>query len=1283
VITVKDGLGIVEQILEKRLTKLQEFVFRQTWRGLSYKEIAKATSRDMGHIKNTGSELWQAISEGLGERVTKQNVQTVLQRYWLMQQDRDTPASNALYVSTASEPAAKPALPLKTDWDEAIDVSVFVDRNSELRQLHHWIGHDRCRLVLLLGMGGIGKTALAVTLAQQLAQADVPQGESSQKARQREPIAAPPATANFEFVIWRSLREAPPLHQLLLDLLKVLSPPETIALPDNEPDQIGRLVQVLTASRCLLVLDNVEPLLQSGDQVGQFRSGYENYAELLRRLAQSSHQSCVVLTSREAPKAISRLAGKTRPVRILQLAGVGVTGGQKIFEEYGSFNGSESEWRTVVEHYAGNPLALKIAASRIQDVLDGNLSRFIQDYLKPGQVAFADIHDLLDHQFERLSHAEQDVMYWLTVNREPISDSDLNDDIFSTESLHKLLDALAFLRQRSLIEKTVNGFTQQPVVMEYVTERLIERIVNEIIEWNAETGSVTDDRSGEPTATLDAPSAASYPPPPLPTPLLCRYAFLKAQCKDYVREAQTRIILEPIANQLLLHFGSKTKLESCLQQILASLKQHAPLQPGYAAGNILNLLCYLQIDLTGYDFSNLAVWQAYLPSVSLPYVNFAYADLSKSVFAESFGGIVSVAFSPNGQQLAVADCNGGIRLWDVTTGRSQITLRAHETWIWSIAFSPDGQWLASASDDNTAKVWNVATGTCLRTLKGHTQAVLAVAFSPDGEWLATSSDDLTIRLWNICGSGAHDHRWIAHDRRVWSLAFAPDGQTLASSSEDHTVKLWNWQTKTCQQTLVGHSDWVKGIAFHPNGQLMATGSHDQTIKLWDGQTGQCLKTLVGHSNAITAVVFSADGRQLVSSSHDHMLRVWDVATGRCGKVLQGHTNRLWSVAIHPDGRRIASGGDDHAVKLWDARTGQCLKTFRGHTNALLWMIFNSDRSVLASGHEDETIKLWDMQTKRVFRTLRGHGDRVWAIAFSPQSSETSILASGSGDQTIKLWNWRSGECLKTLHGHTSWVWAVVFHPTISLLASGSYDGTIKFWEIPSGNCLRTLNGHTAPVVDTLFNATGDWLFSCGFDQTIRLWRVKSGDCDRVFQGHTNTVWRLALSPDQQHLASCSYDNTLKLWDVQTGNCLRTFSGHAAPVVALAFDSSGRHLVSGSFDQTIKLWDVQTGECLHTLEGHQGIVSGLLPDGEWLLSSSFDETIKSWNLTTGDCMETLRTPQPYDGMNILGVQGLTAAQKMTLESLGAIEAVVPPPFVSVTEYRQTSQRGAAPSKYSVK
>jgi len=1318
VITVKEGLAIINHLLDDRLTKLQELVFRQSWKGQSYKQIAKNTNRDLGHIKNVGSELWRLLSEALEQRVTKQNFQTVLNQYW--SEVQAATAESAEAIDNREEPDVAGNLfaePLDNnqrqnatnsnqnlaaysdidtlsalsvpqhDWDEVIDVSVFVNRDAELATLAQWVGDDQCRLVLLLGMGGIGKTALAVKLAQQVAGIGQPIDQLVSPYSSGSTASAPLSSlpSQFQFVIWRSLREAPPIDQLLTDLLKVLSDQETTAIPETETDKITQLIQCLSASRCLLVLDNMEPLLQVGEGLGQLRQGYEEYAELFRRIGQSSHQSCVILTSRETLKEIDHLVGKNRPVRILQLAGLNVSGGQAIFAEYGLFTGSENEWQTIIDHYAGNPLALKIIASRIQDGLDGNLGRFIREYLKAGLVAFADIHDLLDRHYDRLSHAERDVMYWLTVNREAVTTSELCADIVATESRQKLLDSLSSLKQRSLIEKTTNGFTQQPVVMEYVTKRLIQRVVTEIIQWDAGKEPIVEPLLNQVDQKIDQidvlvspsftpPAFPYWPPlPPLPTPLLHRYALLKAQCKDYIREAQTRLILAPIVDQLLVHFGSKTLLEAQLRQILDSLRTHAPLQPGYTAGNILNLLCYLQVDLSGYNLSNLAVWQAYLPAVTLSHVNFAYADLSKSVFAESFGGILSVAFSPDGQQLAIVDSNGGMRLWDVQSGQSIMTLRVHDVWTWSIAFSPDGKMLATASDDRTAKLWDATTGECLRTLKGHTHSVLSAIFSPNGEWLATSSDDLTIRLWNLTGSGTHDRVWTAHDRRVWSLSFSADGKTLASSSEDHTIKLWDVNTGECLQTLAGHSDWVKGIAFHPNGMLFATGSHDYTIKLWELGSGQCLKTLTGHSDAVTAIAFSLDGQQLVSSSHDQTARVWDVRTGRCLKVLQGHTNRLWSVAFNVDGQRIVSGGDDHAAKLWDLQTGQCVKTFRGYTNAILSMDWSADRSVLASGHEDETIKLWDLQAKRVFGTLKGHGDRIWTVAFSPRLDQASLLASGSGDQTIKLWNWQTGECLKTLYGHDSWVWSVVFHPTQQLLASSSYDGTIKLWGLPGGDCLRTLKGHEASVVGTIFNSTGTQLVSCSFDKTVRLWDVMSGDCLQILEGHTNRVWRSVFSPDEKQLVSCSYDHTLRLWNIQSGECLCIFEGHTAPVVAIMFDHTGNRLISSSFDQTIKIWNVQTGACLQTLEGHQGIILSLLLNDS-LISGSFDETVKFWNLETGECLETLKTPQPYDSMNILGVQGLTAAQKMTLQALGAIEVAVPSAAMAgFSEFRQNGQQ----------
>lgn len=165
----------------------------------------------------------------------------------------------------------------------------------------------------------------------------------------------------------------------------------------------------------------------------------------------------MILTSREKPKGLTQKEGKVFPVRSLQLNGLHPAAAQKIFQSKGSFQASEIEWERLLEHYAGNPLALKMLASPIQTLFDSSIADFL-DCLERNTLIFDDIRDLLERQFNGLSKIEKEIMYWLAINRETLAFSQLQADLLTDSRPSEILEALASLQRRSLIEQSANGF---------------------------------------------------------------------------------------------------------------------------------------------------------------------------------------------------------------------------------------------------------------------------------------------------------------------------------------------------------------------------------------------------------------------------------------------------------------------------------------------------------------------------------------------------------------------------------------------------------------------------------------------------------------------------------------------------------------------------------------------------------------------------------------------------------------------------------------------------------
>lgn len=1214
----QQALAFVEDLVftkkGKYLSDLQRQLLYSSWTDprLRYDDIAKTYGYSVNYLKqDVGPKLWLLLSEVCGEKVSKTNFRSALERRLHQAHITDVfteslivtnfhqnliptkePPRSPILVNTNSEATAR-----YQDWGDAPDVAIFYNRIQELATLEQWIVGDGCRLVMLLGMGGIGKTHLCVKLAEQIQH-------------------------DFEYLIWRSLVPAPPLQQLVIDLLKFLTQGESNNLPIRLEEQISYLIQILKQKRCLLILDNAETILRSGVLAGQYQEGYEEYRGFFQRLGERHHRSCLLLTSREQPKEITLMQGEILPVRCLKLSGLNLAAGQKILEQKGCFLESAASYQTFIDNYGGNPLALKIVCSIAADLFHGNISEFMRNK----SLIIGEINAVLDQQFNRLLDCEKNFLYWLTIEQEPIDESELSAGLIPDISQGIIIETMQSLLHRSFLEKKHKKFFLQPVVREYLQNKLIEQIVTEIDSENLS--------------------------------LLNQYPLLKSRAKEYLKQAQINRIIKPLLDRLLTFYKSREQLEIKFQKLLATFPDNHSFPPGYGAGNMINLLCQLQVELTGYDFSNLTVWSGCLQNTNLQNVNFTGADLSHSVFAKQLTSILSIAFSPDGKLLATGDVNGEIHVWKIAVGQPILCCKGHAGWVHGITFSPDGKMLCSASSDQTVKLWDVADGSCLSTLTGHHQRVRAIAFSPDGKLIASAGSDATIRLWETQG-GQCLKILLGHENYIWSVAFSPDGLTLASGSEDKSIKLWDVNTGECWQTLLEHHRWVRTIAFSPDGKLLASGSGDRTLKIWQINTGKCLQTLTGHTQRLRAVAFSPDGKLIASGSGDRTVRLWSVADGQCLKTLHGHNSLLTSVAFSPDSTILATGGEDRSVRLWEVSTGSCIDIWQGYGSWIQSVAFSPDGKTLASGSEDKTVRLWNLHQAQESKTsstsvaLSGHRGWVCSVAFSPDGRH---LASGSSDYSIKLWDVKTNQCLKTLLGHNRWIGSIAFSPDGLTLASCSGDYTIKLWDMITGNCLKTLQGHEGWLWSVKFSPDGATLASASEDKTIKLWDISTGNCINTLVGHTSWVQGISFSPDGKLLASGSCDCTIRLWDVMTGESLKTLKGHTSWVQSVAFSPDGEILASGSCDQTVKLWHSSTGKCQQTIPAHQSWVWSVAfsPDGQIVASGGQDEKILLWDIHTGKCLAQLRTKRPYEGMCITGAKGLTPVQREALKFLGALE-----------------------------
>ncbi|MEG5046065.1 ATP-binding protein [Microcoleus sp. B4-C1] len=437
----------------KHLNDLQERILRGTWEDEGYKEIAKAVNRSEDRVREVGMELWQTLSEELGEDVTKSNFRSAIKRFQVSNSSNfaqgdvvaignfnicgearyppDIPNSHPQNQETSN---TKQPQTLHQDLSEMPELGDFYDRTLELDTLTTWILQQRSRLIALTGISGIGKTSLAVQLVQQIKD-------------------------DFEYTVWYTLDEFPSIDKFESNLIQLFSNSEKQDLSPTNQKRLP-LIKYLQKYRCLIVLDDIHNLFCSGEVAGKYKPECEEYRSLFKQIEKLSHPCCLLLIGWEQPREVTQVKSQNTLIRTLKLKGLDIPAGREILRDYGLEESDKSE--ALIHRYQGNPLCLKSVASLIEE-----LGISAKELLRDDTILLPeDLKDVLQQQYDRTSELEKQVMSLLARENQPVNLAKLLEK--GQISSSDLLNALQSLSRRCFIEKQESLYTLPPVLRQYI-----------------------------------------------------------------------------------------------------------------------------------------------------------------------------------------------------------------------------------------------------------------------------------------------------------------------------------------------------------------------------------------------------------------------------------------------------------------------------------------------------------------------------------------------------------------------------------------------------------------------------------------------------------------------------------------------------------------------------------------------------------------------------------------------------------------------------------------------
>ncbi|KAI7888858.1 WD40-repeat-containing domain protein [Mucor mucedo] len=640
--------------------------------------------------------------------------------------------------------------------------------------------------------------------------------------------------------------------------------------------------------------------------------------------------------------------------------------------------------------------------------------------------------------------------------------------------------------------------------------------------------------------------------------------------------------------------------------------------------------------------------------------------------------VTCIAASPNKKDYAVGYGDGTIRIWNIKSSTSTVTLSGHRAAVTALAYDSDGTRLASGSKDTDLIIWDIISESGLYRLKGHKDQITCLAFlntkqmeendvgvSTEGYVLSSSKDTL-IKLWDLSAQYCRE-TLVGHRSEVWSFAVSKDQKIIISGGAEAQLKAWkiDWKILGLSLEALGEKektsddnmqvdittpatlqrainvygqiprqsrDRIVTIKFHPSGKYLGVQASDKSVELFKmrdheqirkkiqrrkkraREKGKAETDISDEIEAEDEFVTEALVRTPAKVRSFDFAPVVDVEKAGQIQIVTSLSNNTIEAFTIPITAEKKTEESHEPSRLYSIDGP-------GHRSDIRSLALSSDDELLASASSN-LLKIWNMKTRSCIRSIEC--GFALCSAFLPGNKHI-IVGTKTGE--LELYDVGSSSLVESVKAHDGAIYSLQVRPDKRGFCTGSADKDVKFWDFDMvqdknspAKRLTFIHMRTLKMSDEVlcvrYSPDQNLLAVSLLDSTVKVFYHDTLKFFLSLYGHKLPVLSMDISSDNMLIATCSADKNVKLWGLDFGDCHKSLFAHQESVMAVQFVWGTHYFFTVSKDKTVKYWDGDKFENIMKLEGHHGEVWALAVSkhGSFVVTGSHDRSMRVWEKT---------------------------------------------------------------------